>query len=93
MKTDMLGQTIQVGDILAYPGRVSSDLWVNIGVVLNIYKHKVAACGGINPGHLQNYDRAIRIKPSMIQDKDILQELQEIFDNPKYAKYLDGSGD
>jgi hypothetical protein len=40
MKTilDCIGQEISVGDIVAYPGRSGSDLWMNLGVVTKIRK-------------------------------------------------------
>lgn len=33
---DVLGRTIGVGDLLSYPVRQGSDLWVNVGRVLSV---------------------------------------------------------
>lgn len=93
MKTDMLGQVIQTGDIIVTPGRYGSTLYVNISVILDVHKRRVVSCGASQGGTLINFDRSVKIKPSMILDTEICKEVQTIFDDPRWSKYLKDSNE
>lgn len=36
---DFLGNTLNIGDIIAYPGRLGGSMWMNVGEIVDIQEY------------------------------------------------------
>lgn len=73
---DLLGNEIKVGDMVAYPGRKSSAMWVSVGKVVEVrsgelhddQRHRIGLSRWKTRMHLkveikcENWDGTIRVK-------------------------------
>jgi hypothetical protein len=91
---DIIGQEVKAGDILAYAQRGGDTSKLTIGVVLNSGTKEVIGLNTYGwlddkyttsswiprtkSGKLNNYDRAIKIKPSMIADSELRQAVSDL---------------
>lgn len=83
---DLVGQTIHTGDVIAYAQRNGDQGTLSIGLVIDrggkqVHGFRLYKSGWTprsKPGKLNNYERAIKIKPSMILDPDLRQAIAEL---------------
>ena len=83
--TDLLGRQISVGDIITYPGRQSSSMWMNHAIVREIqivdgYRGESAKLK-VTSVHLETWNETVSVKKTTITSLERTTVLPiELFD-------------
>ena len=83
--TDLLGRPIRIGDIITYPGRQSSSMWMSHAVVREIEVvdgfHGTTAKLKVTSVHLESWNETVSVKKTTITSLDRVTALPAlIFD-------------